>query len=51
MSVDIFILRACQIKENKKMAMRMRGGGEGRRDRPIANVELMEQMRAMQARM
>ena len=29
----------------------MRGGRAGRRGRPIANVKLMEQMRAMQARM
>ena len=45
MYVDTFIMWACQIKENKKLAMRMRGG------RPIANIKLMEQMRAMHARM
>ena len=44
-------MQACQIKENKKMAMRMRGGGAGHRGRPVANVKLMEQMRAMQDRM
>ena len=33
------------------MAMRMRRGRVGRRGRPIANVKLMEQMRAMQDRM
>ena len=31
--------------------MRMREGRAGQRGRPVANVELMEQMRAMQARM
>ena len=29
----------------------MRGGGVNRRGRPVANVELMEQMRDMYARM
>ena len=33
------------------MAIRMRGGREGRRDRPIANAKLMEQLRVMQARL
>ena len=33
------------------MAIRMRGGGVGRRGRPIANAKLMEQLRVMQARL
>ena len=33
------------------MAMWVRGGGVSRRGRPVANVELMEQMRDMYARM
>ena len=33
------------------MAIRMRGGRAGCRGRPVANVELMEQMRVMQARL
>ena len=33
------------------MAIRMRGGRARRRGRPIANDELMEQMRVMQARL
>ena len=45
MYVDTFIMRACQIKENKKMTMRMRGGRAGRRGRPVANVKLMEKLR------
>jgi hypothetical protein len=32
------------------MAIRMRGGRTGRTGRPVANVELMEQLRVMQAR-
>lgn len=33
------------------MAIRMRGGRVGRRGRPIANVELMEQLRVMHAKL
>ena len=33
------------------MAIRMRGGRAGRRGRPVANVELMEQLRVMQVRL
>ena len=33
------------------MAIRMRGGRVGRSGRPIANVELMEELRVMQARL
>ena len=33
------------------MAIRMRGGRAGRRGRHVANAELMEQMRVMQARL
>ena len=33
------------------MAIRMRGGIAGRRGRHVSNVELIEQMRVMQARM
>ena len=33
------------------MAIRMRGGRAGRRGRPVANAELMEQLRVMQARL
>ena len=51
MFVDTFIMQACQINENKKMEMRMTGGRAGQRGRPVANVKLMEQMRAMQDRM
>ena len=34
-----------------RMAIRMRGGRVGRRGRPVANAELMEQLRVMQARL
>ena len=33
------------------MAIRMRGGREGHRGRPVVNAELMEQIRVMQARL